>query len=168
MEAVKQKAPEKLSQAIFMALNDLALVENDKRYFVNMSFWHTPAGGDMEIVADDVCAVCLAGAVLAKTCKVSSAAYISPYDLSSEWRRSLLAVDRVRIGNVAAALQTFMGNVDIYDCNEICDPYGDSFIGGDLSYPDSRFPAPVDYKKDPQLFKEQMLEIACMLEVGGY
>ena len=53
------KLPNKLSDCIDVALADLAKVERSKKYIVNMAIWH--------LAVEEKCAVCLAGAVMAKT-----------------------------------------------------------------------------------------------------
>ena len=55
-----KKLPRKLSDVIDVALKDLAWVErHPKTYTVDMGGWHE--------VYDEICAVCFAGAVMAKT-----------------------------------------------------------------------------------------------------
>lgn len=61
--------PTKLSALIKVALKDLKKVEKDKNYKVNLSMWH-------QTFDDDVCYVCLAGAVLAKSLKIDRKASI--------------------------------------------------------------------------------------------
>lgn len=70
----KIKLPNKPSELIRLAVKDLVLVENDKRYSVNMHEWHTPwfVDNDYDIDYESeesviICSVCFAGSVMAKT-----------------------------------------------------------------------------------------------------
>lgn len=58
--------PDKLHELLEVALNDLILCEQDPTYSVNMGWWHEKD----PYVNPDVCLVCLAGTVIAKTLNV--------------------------------------------------------------------------------------------------
>lgn len=96
------KLPEKLSDLLELALNDLASVEADPLYLVEMNMWHQPL---IRVTPDDpACGVCLAGSVLARTLEV-------PIDVISDGReqsdydnRRLDALDYLRVGNVPEAI----------------------------------------------------------------
>lgn len=89
--------PDKLSDLIELALNDLAEVERDPRYSVEMWDWHEKK--------EDYCSVCLAGAVMAKTLGVPYGKTSFPdYFANEKIERALNAIDRVRIGFVGSAL----------------------------------------------------------------
>lgn len=67
MTAILPKIPSKL---LFIGLADLRKCEEDERYDINMTFWHNPK--------EDVCVVCLAGAVMAQTLGVPIDEYAEP------------------------------------------------------------------------------------------
>ena len=52
--------PDKPSELIRLALADLRKCEADPRYLIDMAQWHRP-------VTSELCHVCLAGAVMART-----------------------------------------------------------------------------------------------------
>lgn len=89
--------PAVVSELIELALNDLELVEEDERYVVNMERWHEP-----ELTG--VCAVCLAGAVMASTLNTAPDKASTPHHYCAEDSRRLLALDYVRTANWSALL----------------------------------------------------------------
>ena len=59
-----RKLPKTPSKLLTVALNDLRKVEKDRKHYqVNMGAWHSPSSFGQ-------CGVCLAGSVLAMTCKI--------------------------------------------------------------------------------------------------
>lgn len=81
--------PDKPSELIRLALDDLAKVERSKRYVVNMNGWHEPNGR---------CAVCLAGAVMAQHFGASPKQNMFPSDYHEETCGKLQALDHFRLG----------------------------------------------------------------------
>lgn len=157
--------PEKLSEAIYMAIRDLHLVEQDiSNYRVSMSDWHSYWGAENNMT--EKCNVCFAGSVMAKTCETDRTTWTSPDDFPYRWRITFEALNQVRTGNIAEALVTF------YDEQPyIFEAYGDSYEldeDYDEGSPSLDFPPPAKYEDNKKLFKEQMLDIAAMLEVDGY
>jgi hypothetical protein len=61
-ELIHLDLPDKPSDLLQLALDDLELCEKDRNYTIDMSEWHTPSQDESE-----KCAVCIAGAVIAKT-----------------------------------------------------------------------------------------------------
>lgn len=101
-----QTPPEKLSDLIDLALNDLRKVQADPRYVVDMTLWHEPNTDDGE---NYVCHVCFAGAVMAKTLAVDVLADSPVSDFGHEWRRAFYALDDVRTGNLTStSVQRFI------------------------------------------------------------
>lgn len=92
------KPPTKLSQAMRIALADEAKVHKSKMYVVNMSEWHLYRGDP------DICEVCFAGSVMAKTLGVKRNRDACSEDFGSAWSPVFDALDNVRMGFVAAAL----------------------------------------------------------------
>lgn len=101
------KAP--LSAVIRAALDDLAKVEADPRYVVDMNTWHGPGMGG--------CHVCLAGAVMAGSMGVPIKQHISAPivavavspkgmqgDVADGALSRLMALDMVRSGDISDAL----------------------------------------------------------------
>lgn len=84
--------PSKPSELIRLALRDLREVEADPRYAVNMADWHNPHA--------EICHVCFAGAVMAKSLGTPVYEYSSYCDhrFSTQWQRSLDALDSFRLG----------------------------------------------------------------------
>lgn len=97
MPTVKRcKLPAKPSSLIELALKDLALVEKDPKYRVNMYGWHSGSIGH-----SGVCDVCLAGAVMAKTLKVRRITDRNPDGFKDQRTSSRLkALNMFRIGFV--------------------------------------------------------------------
>ena len=92
----KKRLPQRLSALIELAVRDAQAVEQDPRYTLNMSQWHTPAPG--------ACLVCMAGAVMAKTMGAPRNAHREPERYSPETRWALCAINDVRIGDVFGAI----------------------------------------------------------------
>jgi hypothetical protein len=88
-----------MSELLTIALNDLEKVEKDPIYQVRMDVWHQGIGR-----YGDQCAVCLAGAVLAKTLEVDPSLNASPGRMGSvDNVDQLLAIDKLRSGGVSLA-----------------------------------------------------------------
>ena len=141
---------------IRLALDDLVECERDDRYVIDMYRWHGVGRG--------VCHVCFAGAVLAKSIGISPDTWISFEDdiLSSKNRQQLSALDRLRVGDVALALDELgMGKASATEKDH--DNYMLFFHPSSTDLND----VPVQYKSDPELFKLQMLSMAEYLE-GEY
>ena len=83
--------PTKPSELIRLALKDLAAVELDARYVVEMLEWHLPAV--------DECLVCLAGAVMAQTLGASPDRHLTPSEFPQS--RQLQALDTLRYAHRA-------------------------------------------------------------------
>ena len=140
------KAP--LSAVIRVALDDLARVESDPRYKVNMTQWHRPIAG--------VCHVCLAGAIMAETLGVPPEAFIGAPDLST-WlykmsddvsggaRARLMALDLVMRGYTDDALIWVV----------VTPPKG------------VEWPPVTPYADDPAAFRRDLLAVAAALEERG-
>lgn len=135
----KNKLPDKPSELIRLALKDLSKCERSKRYEVDMEKWHSPEAGR--------CLVCLAGAVMANTLRVSPEVKTTPSRLciSGSGNNKLLALDYFRKGHILCGLES---------------------IGIDYR----ALPAAVvvtQYWIDPKAFKRDMRRMATMLEQAG-
>ena len=86
--------PDKPSELIRTALDDLVLCEKDDRYVINMHKWH-----DFRYR----CEVCLAGAVIAKELGADPETSYSTFNFREESRK-LRALDEFRTGYISVAL----------------------------------------------------------------
>ena len=126
--------PDKLSDLILVALDDLEKVENDERYTVNMDWWHR---------SGDTCLVCLAGSVMAKSLDVSPDRTRFPNDFDEKTEAKLDALNWAHVGDVDYALH----HLDVPQS---------SYTSFNRSV--------VDYSDDPEQFKADMREIAAVLK----
>lgn len=140
------KLPDKPSELIRMAIDDLEKVEADTKYSVRMGVWHSPSL--------DSCEVCLAGAVMAKTLETPVENFEYPTGFSATVHAKLGALDSFRSGHVIDAFVT-LGYCD-YD--EVPGDILDVHKGVTV----------VSYEDDPEAFKVDMLVLANSLEGIGY
>lgn len=140
---------------IAVALADLAKVEADPRYVVDMSLWHRPKDKSRR------CVVCLAGAVMAKTLGSDPTEYVAPhfFDLDVAWK--LETLDEFRLGGGAV----FLGLAMIHShCSPqdvinlvLADPSGFDHLRVDVP----------EYADDPPGFVAAMTLLASRLrEIG--
>lgn len=136
--------PDKPSELIRLALADLEKIEADPRYEVDMSTWHKPEftfDGQMR----SVCAVCFAGAVMAKTCNIPLEELIQPEQFEEDQMNKFAALDAFRSGRIESGLRW-------------------------MHIPMARMPDYVsihDYSGFPSLFKDDMAKLALMFEKVG-
>ena len=107
--------PDKLSDLLELALSDLEKVEALPKYKVDMMQWHTNIG--------DVCAVCLAGSVLAMTGKMEYGLNYSASMLPRPIADKLLALNALREGNVYAAEFYLTGAGSVHALDVVVTPY---------------------------------------------
>ncbi len=93
---MKTPLPDKPSALLRLALDDLKLVEGDDRYCVAMLTWHQPFDG--------ICHVCLAGAVLAKTCEIDPRERPVLSYFGDSIHRQLYAINDFRRGEITHGL----------------------------------------------------------------
>lgn len=141
--------PEKPSELIRLALNDLSLAEKDGAYRIEMGLWHLSTS-----YHDGKCAVCFAGAVMANTLKIPSNVNVDPYDFPLSIRNKLLALDRFRTGAVREGLFALLG--------------GKAVRALDLDGLPAVLPPNIPrYELSPILFKIALRELADSLERVG-
>ena len=136
------KLPDKPSELILVALHDLELCENDENYKIEMYSWHDPQLSR--------CAVCFAGAVMAKSLDADVSDRLTPGGYcrdDQEIRHKLLALNEFRKGNVHSA--SYHIDLNIADDTKL-----DRTIN--------------DYEKNPLAFKEDMTNLAFDLWEAGY
>lgn len=86
--------PNKPSALIRVALTDLYKIEKDKNYRVDMSMWHFPRYNV------DVCSVCFAGSVMAKTLNSVNSKLLFPDSFALPIQNKLLALNEFRRGRI--------------------------------------------------------------------
>lgn len=136
--------PDKPSELLRLAVEDLKKAEETPYYQINMGNWHQ-LSWNWETDSSR-CEICLAGAVMAFSLGTSRDRSEYPDKFPEDTRSKLLALDLFRQGGIGHAL---------------------SYIK--LTLPDS-LPASVRvavYSINPRLFKKDMLRIANLLEGAG-
>jgi len=88
--------PDKPSELIRLALDDLKKCEKSKKYKIDMWKWHESNGE---------CAVCLAGAVMAQTLKVKRKRDIVPSHFPEDIKNKLMSLNFLRQGYIDLALR---------------------------------------------------------------
>ena len=92
------KLPNKLSALLRAAVADCKAVSKDKRYVLNMHYWH-------EYDADaKKCCVCMAGAVLANTVKIPLKETVVVFGCGGPEEDKMIAIDQARFGALYAAV----------------------------------------------------------------
>lgn len=136
-----KELPNKPSELLNLALNDLELCEKDSKYVINMGTWHLPEEED--------CLVCLAGAVMAKSLDCDIDAEISPSEMKllASDQAKLNALDRVIKGDVGG----FLGGCGV-----------DRLRASQYAYISVIF-----YDDNPVLFKETLRDLAGELKEDG-
>jgi hypothetical protein len=136
------KLPDKPSELIKVAIRDLEAVERSRVYAVSMGQWHT------KFESDNVCYVCLAGSVMAKTFKIKRNKTCSPASITNDdAQRKLYALNAFRIGDIVGAFNNL--NMDV-----------PMFIAEHVHMP--------TYSEDKVKFKSELLKLAKVLKAAGY
>lgn len=106
--------PKKLSDVILLALEDLRKIEKDPKYMIDMGVWHEPRTS-REDKNTKVCAVCFAGAVLAKTFKKDP---LKPFVVEVESNNYLhTGLPHTTEGKLSAL--DSLRNADVYEALEL-------------------------------------------------
>lgn len=132
------KLPDTLSELLSVALDDLEATERDPRYVIDMDDWHCPEAGK--------CAVCLAGAVMAKTFDADPERYLVPGEVTGDDSRELRALDALRGGYVQDAANLLGLDVDL----------------GEFEYVEV-----TTYESDATAFKQELRHLAHDLKEAG-
>ena len=140
--AEAKRLPDKPSELIRVALEDVKKVENTPGYKVNLHEWN-------EVRRDGLCHVCLGGSVLVQRCGAkngeSPGVLLEQKRIDHETYRKLYALDYFRWGNVKAGLDEMgISSVD---------------LPGQLLV--------TDYKNGPAAFFHDMENVARVLEARG-
>jgi len=81
-----------LAELLKVAVADLEMINKNPKYILDVDLWHHP----IDSKKGDVCAVCIAGAVLAGTLEVNNHKCMDPYSFESKTCKLLLALDHLR------------------------------------------------------------------------
>lgn len=111
--------PNKLSDLLEVALGDLEKVENDKRYVVDMDTWHTYQKSNTR----NVCCVCLAGSVMAKSLGASVNETIVGGQYNETIAAKLAVLDYCRKGDIRTAIMVINGSVPDFDFDRTVTPH---------------------------------------------
>ena len=136
--------PDKLSDLLELALDDLETTEKDPAYEINMLYWH-----ELDEV-DNTCRVCLAGAVLAQTLEVPVSFNYLRYRPEPDLEDKMDAINFVRLGFVDYALKA-LNRASFYE------------VGKDRW----RIEVP-QYYIDPKRFKKTLRNLVPELRAKGY
>lgn len=104
LKNLKDTLPNTLSDLVLLALKDLSLIRREpKKYEIDMDYWHGTAAAH----SDDLCAVCFAGAVMAKTINtvITPDTVVRATDLPRELRHKMYALNEIRSGCVEEAIE---------------------------------------------------------------
>jgi hypothetical protein len=137
----------KLWEILEIALEDLKTVEESENYVVNMGFWQRPASRS----DSEKCEVCLAGAVMANTYKISPnffVGYESGNFGSKDWIK-FTALDYLRIGFITSAYQK------LYDVDLNGELIQDRYPHEELNF--------VDYQNNREKFWEYNKQLLAYL-----
>lgn len=104
---IKDTLPNKPSELIRVALQDLRKVERSKKYLISMESWHMPT----HLYSSELpkCYVCLAGAVMAKEFDIPVDDYATPYTFPRKIEDKLIALNNFRCGWIYSALELIIG-----------------------------------------------------------
>ena len=119
METRNPKAPRTLAAALDVAIRDgRALLEGPReRYIFDAHSWHDPTG------AGEPCAVCAAGAVMARSLRGRPTDDLNPGTFGDGWDASLRAIDDMRAARWANAFEAMrLRNRETDDGEDIDDP----------------------------------------------
>jgi len=147
--------PRVMSQLLDIAALDLIKVENDPEYIISMAAWHTPTSIVLMDTTQqrEVCAVCLAGAVMAKTLGVPKTKWVTPFDFSRN-DTQLQALNFMRENNFETAW-VVLGQGDMTNRKRM---KLDALI--------SNKPIP-KYKDDPKWFRAALTRVSEELKQVG-
>lgn len=108
LKPAKPALPDLPSELITVALADLAKVEANPAYTINMATWHERSGRK--------CSVCFAGAVISQSLEADVTRGLTPFNFPARTRNKLLALNNLRLGRVTEALENLgLPAVDLPD-----------------------------------------------------
>lgn len=155
--------PDKLSELIEVALQDLECVEQDSRYTINMAKWHDPKVAYAPPTDDPeqplACSVCLAGAVIAKRSNIAPTEFVLPALLGPDIKSKLEILDHLRAGQVMNALEeSARARARALNTSRVCKPDADREELWDVfgnTYPITPYgDSPDAFKRDMRVLQE--------------
>lgn len=141
----KDTLPDTPSDLILAALEDFMGLLTEPDYVIDLEIWHQPAVNVFN-PDEEICKVCLAGAIMAKRLGVKKHEHSSPQRFPIETSHKLCALDYFHRGEVTKGLLS-MGN------------------SGKAPY--ERYPIPEYDPENPHLFVEAMHQLAHELKACG-
>ena len=138
-----RELPDRLSELLLVALEDLEKIEANNLYRVNMNIWHDPIP---KANGEDGCLVCFAGGVMAYSLGASPEATMRPGIYTNAVRDKLYALNVLRVGMVGDALRQ-VGQTRPYSLQAAYDI--------------------VSYERAPARFKADMHKLANRLAEAG-
>ena len=137
-----KELPDKLSDLLEVGLEDLEKCQKDDNYFIDMGEWHKPWPGG-------ICAVCMAGSVMAKRLRTDSKYLVLyPASFDDDTANKLMAISHVSLGAIWAALKRLYPTTGrLEDSVNLTEEYGDAYFD------------PISYSRDPRMFKVDIQRI---------
>lgn len=152
MAKIKTKLPDKPSELLKMAMDDLEAAEESDEYSVDMGHWYFPNISKEGSIK--TCKVCLAGSVMAnmlpsdriKSCSPNTLKFNGEID--GDTRDKLMAIDEIRSGFIEHGINRMGIDTD--------DAYLPNYL--DMT----------GYREDPVVFKEEIKNVIHELKKQGY
>ena len=136
-----KELPNKLSDLLEVALEDLGKCEKDERYFIDMGDWHEPFHGGR-------CSVCMTGAVMAKSLDVRSSIQAYPSSFDVDTMNKLLAINDIVFGSIWKAIKLMNPTTDrLQEAVALMKKKGDAYFD------------PMSYSRNPRMFKVDIQRI---------
>jgi len=163
MKLLNANLPDKLSDVIMIALEDLRKVERSKKYKIDMGLWHEPNGA---------CSVCFAGALISQTEGATPDKYIEPDNFEDEDERKFYALDHLRSYDFEEMFETITGSWDLSDEQKSIL----NILEGHFEIKEDEGNWGLDYKQTDHLplykhdnrgFKQNMETVAAILQEHG-
>ena len=155
--------PEEPSGGIRVGLCDLTLCEKHPRYIINMRKWHEPKARKLNESKDSeqLCEVCLGGAVMARTVDNPLVLINSCKPSTSPFNRRIRALDDLRLGYIVEGVCTYLGPVEYEKLS--------NDTRGSLKAIENYFKETgwFTYVDSALVFKKQLYRVADKLEVIG-
>lgn len=104
----KKQYIQKPSELMEMALKDFKQVLEDERYRINMATYHSPDFLSHSNRNNSFCAICFAGATIAKTLKVSFRKWTCPREFKRGIKMRLIALDLFRRGLLLEGIRFYL------------------------------------------------------------
>jgi len=145
-ELIDARMPDKISDCIMIALEDLAKVEKDKRYKVDMNFFHA-------VSHEGNCSVCFAGACMAAEVNDPSAT-LGTHRFNRHDAIRFQALDAIRQHDWDMMFHRLGAWFESWDAR----------IALDEHFPDYR----PQYAEDKAGFKQNMETVAAILAEHGF